>query len=347
MIYLLPSDILLKNVEWGMRMGNTLAEAIEILKQLPEKYVEKALQSIREVKSEHEKEKKHTNPPCPNCKSDKIVKNGKKCRKQAFLCRTCGKSFVETSNTTLFNSHSGGAVWKQVIRDTVNGVPINKTAVELNLHHETVFNMRHKILFTIEQQELKTPTKLTGVCEADETYILENYKGKKFSDDFWRKPRKHGAVAMKRGLSDEYICICTGIEREGNAVAVAVNRAMARKEDIDLVFGERVDESTLILSDGAKGYNVLNEKCEVQVVEKNSGGFYNINTINSYHSFIKDRNRKARGFATKYLNRYNSLFSMVFRKTNNIANQIFDLLCDMNNRYLTSNDSQTMKLLEI
>jgi len=328
-------------------MGNTLAEAIEILKQLPEKYVEKALEAIREVKSEHEKEEKHTIPPCPNCKSERIVKNGKKCRKQAFLCHTCGKSFVETSNTTLFNSHSGEAVWKQVIRDTVNGVPINKTASELDLHHETVFNMRHKILFAIEQQEIKIPTKLTGVCEADETYILESYKGKKLPDDFWRKPRKHSAVATKPGLSNEYICVCTGIERDGNAVAVAVNRATASKEDIDLVFGGRVDQSTLILSDGAKGYNVLNGKCEVQVVNKNSGGFYNINTINSYHSFIKDRNRNARGFATKYLNRYNSLFSMVFRKTDNITNEIFELLCDMNNRYHTSNDSQTRSLLEV
>jgi len=53
-------------------MGNTLAEAIEILKQLPEKYVEKALEAIREVKSEHEKEEKHTIPPCPNCKTKEL-----------------------------------------------------------------------------------------------------------------------------------------------------------------------------------------------------------------------------------------------------------------------------------
>ena len=328
-------------------MGNILAEAIEILKHLPEKYVEKALEAIREVKTEHEKEEKVATPPCPKCKGERIVRNGRKHRKQAFLCRTCGKSFVETSKTTLFNSHSGESVWKQVIRDTVSGIPIDKTAAELHLHHETVFNMRHKILFVIEQEELEKPTKLSGVCEADETYILESYKGKKLPDDFWRKPRKHGAVATKPGLSNEYVCICTGIEREGNAVAVAVNRATASKNDIERVFGERVNESTLILSDGAKGYNVLDEKCEVHEVNKDSGGFYNINTVNSYHSFIKERNRNARGFATKYLNRYNSLFSNVFRKTDNIATYIYNLLCDMNNRYHTNIESQTQNLLEI
>jgi transposase-like protein len=330
-----------------MKMANTLAEAIEILKHLPERHVEKALQAIREVKSEHDQEEKETIPQCPKCKSEKVVRNGKKRRKQAFLCRTCGKSFVETSETTLFYSHSGEAVWKQVIRDTVNGKSINKTATELDLHHETVFNMRHKILFVIEQEELKNPTKLTGVCEADETYILESYKGKKLPNDFWRKPRKHGAVATKPGLSNEYVCICTGIEREGNAVAVAVNRATAGKKDIEHVFSERVNKSTLILSDGAKGYSVLNDKCQVQEVNKDRGGFYNINTVNSYHSFIKERNRNARGFATKYINRYNSLFSMVFRKTDNITNCIYDLLCDMNNRYNTSIESRTRNLLEV
>lgn len=328
-------------------MSNTLAEAIEILKQLPERYVEKALQSIHEIKIEHEKEKIETIPSCPKCKSEEIVKNGKKRSKQAFLCRTCGKSFIETSETTLCNSHSGEAVWIQVIRDTVNGVSIDKTASELDLHHETVFNMRHKILFAIEQEEIRNPTKLSGICEADETYILESYKGMKLPDDFWRSPRKHGAVATKPGLSNEYVCICTGIERNGNAVAVAVNRAVASKEDIELVFGERVNKSTLILSDGAKAYGILNTKCDVQGINNDSSGFYNINTVNSYHSFIKEKNRDARGFATKYLNRYNSLFSMIFRKTDNIINQIFNLLCDMNNRYQTIIGTQSSNLLEV
>lgn len=328
-------------------MVNMLAEAIDLLKHLPERYIEKALDAIREVKSEHDKEEKGTPPPCPDCTGDKIVRNGHKHGKQAYLCRGCGKSFVETSKTALCNSHSGESVWKQVIRDTIRGVPIDETASNLLLHHETVFNMRHKILFAIEQEEIEHPTQLSGVCEADETYVLESYKGKKLPDGFWRKPRKHGAVAAKRGLSSEYVCVCTGVEREGNAVALAVNRATAGQDDIDRVFGERVSKSTLILSDGAKGYRVLDGKCEVHGVEKDDGGFYNINTVNCYHSFIKERNRKARGFATKYLNRYNSLFSKVFRKTEVMTDHIYDLLCEMNDRYCTNIKSQTQNLLEI
>ena len=107
-------------------MDNILAEAIEILKRLPEKGVVKALEAIQEIKDECDKEKKSSVPPCPHCGGGDVVRNGHKHGKQAYLCRVCEKSFVETTKTGLFNSHSGEAVWKQVIRDTVSGVPIGR-----------------------------------------------------------------------------------------------------------------------------------------------------------------------------------------------------------------------------
>ena len=330
-------------------MENVLNEAIELLKRLPEKGMEKALEVLRDIKTECDKEEKTTVPQCPHCSGENVVRNGHKHSKQAYLCRSCGKSFVETTKTCIFNSHSSEAVWKQVIRDTVNGVPIDKTAENLGLHHETVFNMRHKILFCLEQEEIRNPTQLLGVCEADETYILENYKGKKLASDFWRKPRKHGAVAAKPGLSKEYICVCAGVERDGCAISLAVNRAMAGKDDINQVFGERVSDKTVILSDGAKGYGILGEngKCAVFNANETDDSFFNINTVNGYHSFIKDRNRNARGFATKYLNRYNALFSKVFRATKAVVDDIYNLLCDMDNRNNKILESQTRNLLQI
>ncbi len=328
-------------------MKNTLTEAIETLKQLPELYVEKALKAIREINDEHKEEVNSKIKPCPECESKAVVRNGHKHRKQSYLCRRCGKSFTETSNTALCNSHSGEAVWKQVIKDTVNGISIEKTANNLCLQHETVFNMRHKILLAVEEEERNHPIKLSGVCEADETYILESYKGNRIPENFWRKSRKHGAVASKPGLSNEYICVCAGIERDGNAIAKAVNRANAGKDDIDKVFSEHVSESTLLLSDGAKAYLVLDGKCKVHAIKKGDRGFYNINTVNNYHSFIKERNRTARGFATKYLNRYNSFFSKIFRKTELVVDQIYDLLCGMNNSYHTNKEIQTMRILMI
>jgi transposase-like protein len=330
-------------------MANTLNEAIKLLKQLSEKGVEKALEALREIKSECDCEKNPNLPECPECAGGNIVRNGHKRKKQAYLCRSCGKSFVETTGTMLYNSHSNEATWKQIVEDTVNGVPIAETAENLGLHHETVFNMRHKILFCIEEEEIYDPTKLEGICEADETYILENYKGKKLQPDFWREPRKHGAKAKKPGLSNEYICVCAGVERDGDAISLAVNRSVASKNDINKVFGERVNENTLVVTDGAKGYDVLVEtgKCMVLNVDEGGHKLYNINTVNNFHSFIKARNRDARGFATKYLNRYNALFSKIYRVSKTVTDDIFQLLCRNEGQNRTIEETLSQNLLLI
>jgi transposase-like protein len=327
-------------------MVTTLKEVLEIVKRLPEKDLAKAKAELEKIKEESEKAKKTEIPVCPDCKENNVVRNGKRRGKQNYICRSCKRSFVETTKTALFNSHSGEAVWKQVIRDTIEGISLDATAEALEMHHETVFNMRHKILRCIEQEQDLNPPQLTGVCEADETYILENYKGKKLPDDFWRKARKHGAVAQKPGLSNEYICVCAAVERGGKGTAAATGRSQPGGADIVRVLENKVTDDTLVLCDGAKSYGVLESDgiCTVMSTSNNDGGFKNINDVNGFHSFIKERNRNARGFATKYLNRYNSLFSLTFRKSEFIVDDIYNLLTDMSNRYNTIAISQSQNL---
>ena len=106
-------------------MKSKLIEAIELLKRLPEKGIEKALEQLGEIKDECDEGENKGERPCPHCHSRKVVRNGHKKGKQAYVCRDCGKSFVATTNTGIFGSHSGSAVWKQVIADTVNGVSLD------------------------------------------------------------------------------------------------------------------------------------------------------------------------------------------------------------------------------
>jgi hypothetical protein len=163
-------------------------------------------------------------------------------------------------------------VWKQVISDTVEGISIDKTAAGLDISHSTVFNMRHKILFAIEGAIMEAPVVMDGVCETDETYVLESVKGRKISEDYHRAARKHGAVASTTGLSQEYICVCTSVTGAGENIAVAVNRASPSKEELVEAFGDRICEDTLILCDGKTTYNVLGNLRKPQILfssEKN------------------------------------------------------------------------------
>lgn len=55
-------------------------------------------------------------------------------------------------------------------------------------------------------------TCLGEVSEFDETFVLDCYKGRKLESIVNRAPRRHGAKAQKRDISNEYVCICTGIQ---------------------------------------------------------------------------------------------------------------------------------------
>ena len=321
-------------------MAITLKDLIDIVKELPEEYFNETHEKLTEIKKKSEEEKESKEQSCPNCNSSQILRNGKNRGKQMYLCKNCKRAFSETSTSAIAYSHSSPTVWKQVIRDTVAGVPIDKTAESFDMHHETVFNMRHKILYCIEQSLIETPTELIGTCETDETYVLESEKGRKFPENHHREPRKHGAKASKPGISNEYVCVCTSVSGVGENVAVSVNRASPDRQEILDVFGERVNENTVILCDGKQSYNVLDDKCTVAVTKR-------INKVNGFHSFIKERLESMRGVATIYLNRYNALFSKIYASNKSLVDDIFDLMTARRDSFNTISHTQSENLLNI
>lgn len=321
-------------------MAITLKDLIGITKELPEEYLEEAYEALKGIKDKAEAEKESKPVECLRCCSIKVVRNGKQNGRQVYLCKDCGKTFAETATSAIAHSHSSKTVWKQVIRDTVDGISIDKTADALDLAHSTVFNMRHKILCCVEQAILNTPGMLEGVCEADETYILESVKGRKIPEDYHRKPRKHGAKASKAGLSNEYICVCTSVDADNNCMTAAVNRATPSKAEIEQVFGDKVTADTVILCDGSKQYDALEEKCTVAHSKR-------VNKVNGFHSFIKDRLLAACGVATIYLNRYNALFSHIYGKQDSAADKIYELMTARNGSFsdIESLKSQSLLIL--
>ncbi len=94
-----------------------------------------------------------------------------------------------------------------------------------------------------------------NVCELDETFVLECCKGKELPGSVDRKPRKHGAKAPKRG--NEYVCINTGVQRDGGAAAGAVNRAKPDNSELEQVYTGHIGKDSLLLCDGLHGYASL------------------------------------------------------------------------------------------
>ena len=242
------------------------------------------------------------------------------------------------------------SVWTDFIRDTLCGVSLDKSAKKYVFSHQTAFNMRHKILMALQDLFENNPVLLSGIAELDETFVLDCYKGSQIPETAGREARKHGAKAAKRGISNEYVAICTGIQRDGGAIAATVNRAKPSGKELDEIFRGHIAEDTLVLTDGLRSYNVLETltSCTVVDVKQEADrGIFNLNTVNSLHSFIKETYNHYRGVATKYINRYNVLFSIAFRCADNLRDILFSSLCTVSqNCYWHSvNDVQNYKLV--
>ena len=286
---------------------------------------------------------------CPYC-GGKTVKNGKQCRRQRHLCKSCGTTFTCTVNTVMYCSKAGKSIWYEVIADTISFVPIDATADRLGLTHDRVFHMRHKVLAALENMEISRPTRLSAVTECDETYVLENVKGTKITDDYGREPRKHGAKASKRGISYEYICICTGVGREGGTIAVSVNRAKPDASEITSVYSGYLDSNMLVICDGLRSYSVLSNKfgCSVRDANVEADRFFHLNNANSFHSFIKQKYYLYRGVASKYLNRYNALFAKMYRAGKSCIDGIYNILySNSENSYFSKETLKSLRLLDL
>lgn len=77
--------------------------------------------------------------------------------------------------------------------------------------------------------------------------------------------------------------------------------------------------------------------------------FFNLNTVNVFHSFIKCCYNLYQGVATKYLNRYNALFAATYNNADVLVKQLCQILMNVVNtdRYHSNRDFQEMGLLVI
>ena len=134
----------------------------------------------------------------------------------------------------------------------------------------------------------------------------------------------------KRVISNEYICICTGIRRGGEAYAATLNRGKPSAGELIHIFEGHIADGTLALCDGLRSYHAFPGIADCTVEDCNGRGrkdscFYNLNTVNGFHSYIKQRYVFYRGVASKYINRYNALFSTAYRNAERIIRRMVDI----------------------
>lgn len=294
----------------GINMSNITKE-LDILKQLFSNLSEGDKQTFLDSISKTDDIKKIIQPKevteCPHCQSTHFVKNGKECGNQRYLCRGCKKSFVEQTGTILHGTHKDISVWEKYIHCMIEKYPLRKCAEICEINLTTVFEWRHKILDAL--QNMMEEVELDGVVQADETYTTVSYKGNRKSFKLPRPSHKRGTKASKRGISKEQVCVPCAVNLNGMSIAKVSNLGRPSLQDLEKVLSDKVVKGSVFVTDSLRPYQKLSVDMSLSHIRiprgKRAVSTFNIQTINSYHSRLKDMLvHRFKGVATKYLNNY-------------------------------------------
>jgi hypothetical protein len=193
--------------------------------------------------------------------------------------------------------------WEAQIEALIIGESVTKAAKRCGVAGSTAFRWRHRFLAAAAFDK---PARLSGIVEADETFILESFKGKR--SDLPRAARKRGGQAAKRGLSAEQIPILRPRpqrchDRRGSSQAQS-GLITAALEGV-------VTSDNQLCCDGGKAIVGFARKQDIpcQILPSPGGPRseapnLHINNVNGYHGRLKEWLRPFHGVATKYLDHY-------------------------------------------
>ena len=155
---------------------------------------------------------------CPHCGGDDVRPWGKAGGKPRYRCACCRKTFNPLTGTPLAGLHHQDR-WPDQAQALIAGETVAKAAERCKVAYTTAFRWRHRFLSALNFDK---PPRLSGIVEADETFILESFKGKR--RDLPRASRKRGGKAAKRGLSAEQIPVIVARDRTGATIDAVLPR---------------------------------------------------------------------------------------------------------------------------
>jgi len=240
---------------------------------------------------------------CAHCGAHEIIGWGRSHGLPRYRCKSCGRTFNAATKTAMARLRKKDR-WLDQAQAMIEGVSLAKAAERCGVHPTTAYRWRHRFL---SAPALDKPLLLQGIVEADETFILESFKGRR--SGMTRKPRERGGKARHPGNYFENIPVLVARDRSGattDAVlpedtAVCITRALAGA----------VSPANLLVCDGGRPLGAFARRAKIPVRVVPAPGKplpgepdIHINNVNAYHSRLKEWLRRFHGVATKNLPNY-------------------------------------------
>jgi transposase-like protein len=240
---------------------------------------------------------------CPHCAGREIVGWGRSHGLLRFRCKSCGRTFNTLTKTPMAHLRKKDR-WLDHARAMIEGKSLAKTAALCGIHPTTAFRWRHRFLRAPASDK---PRGLRGIVEADETFVLESFKGRR--SDLPRKARRRGGTARHPGLHQDNIPILVARDRNGatfDAILAQVDGA-----SVSLALAGIVTPGNHLIGDGGKAIATFARRAGIAFHTVPSPGkpspaapHLHINNVNAYHRRLKQWLNRFNGVATKNLPNY-------------------------------------------
>lgn len=265
---------------------------------------------------------------CPHCGSEYFIKFGKYDGIQRYRCKSCRKTFSNTTNSLWKYSKHPPDKWLAFVELLGENKTLDYCARSLEISIVTAFNWRHKVLHGIENSY--KPRELKNLIFMEMNYSRKNYKGSRnkhfeYSNDFNKRYNicaKEVYTVISYDVNDSIIIKTVGFAGDwedgfkkhvysycNEESYIHINPIFARQmHNYVINHNKRLTYKVRKNYDfNSKSYYVMdNIKCKGKIskmsvqLSKWIGGF--------------------RGVATKYLNHYCSLFAL------NFVDKMFDYM---------------------
>jgi transposase-like protein len=105
---------------------------------------------------------------CPECKSDRINKNGRKRGKQNYICGECGRQFIEN-----YESHRGYApeIKQECLTMYVNGMGFRAIERVKGIHNTTIMDWVKQVGELLPDCYEPEQTPAVGELDELETFV--------------------------------------------------------------------------------------------------------------------------------------------------------------------------------
>lgn len=246
------------------------------------------------------------NRSCPHCGTNGAVKRGQSNGLQRFRCRGCGKTFNALTGTSLAGLRLKER-WLDFAAGLRDGDTVRESAERCGVAESTTFRWRHRFL-----KDARTSAEtLSGIVEADHTYLLRSRKGEQNLD---RPARQRGGKASKPGVSHELVPILVAAARAGGIVCAVVPDSSAAS--VKAVLEPVLATDSILVTDAGACFSKFADEVGVthEALNQTKGervrGDLHIQTVNGLHQRCKEFLGKFHGVATKYLDNYIRWFEM-------------------------------------